>query len=439
MIPVIDVHAHIFSARDIPLKGYLKSRKYTKFRERLFGPLIIPMIAKCLRKWMRPQMRKPLFCKPVLWFAYKAMGKQYRHWASTLAKNVPEIADELVDTFEKDDIDLYVPLVIDYEYWFENTLDTPIKDQIKFIAVKILEQHQGMMHPFVAFDPARELAYRHDKLNPDGRPELWGSLDLVKEAIEKMGFIGVKLYNAMGYRPYNNTDVDDDRKKIPRHKEYYNFTGEQYDEVLGELYDYCVAHEVPITTHCSMGGVESYHDASFIFGQAKFWRDVLNQERWKDLHLNLAHFGWNAQQGYRGHDSWVIDICEMLQDYNHLYTDVSHHRVIGLNEREKFKAAYKDLVHEYPLIKERLLFGIDWHVIKRVKEYGHFKDAYIDVLTDERLFTSEEIAEFIGGNALRFLGLLPGHKNHTRLEQFYQIHHIEPPGWFEGTKQLVHI
>ncbi len=60
MLPIIDVHAHIFSARDIPLKGYLKSRRYTKFRERLFGPIIIPIIAKCLRKWRPSRAKKPL-------------------------------------------------------------------------------------------------------------------------------------------------------------------------------------------------------------------------------------------------------------------------------------------------------------------------------------------------------------------------------------------
>jgi hypothetical protein len=48
---------------------------------------------------------------------------------------------------------------------------------------------------------------------------------------------------------------------------------------------------------------------------------------------------------------------------------------------------------------------------------------------------------FFGGNALRFLGLLPlgtppadgWTKNRGRLQRFYQDNAIEPPEWFTAT------
>ena len=126
----------------------------------------------------------------------------------------------------------------------------------------------------------------------------------------------------------------------------------------------------------------------------------------------------------------------MLDKYEYLFTDVSHHRVTVDGDNQRFKAEYKDLFRDFhciaPVLKKRLLFGIDWHVIKRVRDYGTFKAGYVEVLK-EVLFTDEEIAGFLGGNALNFLGLLPGGQNRDRLEKFYKREGIAPPEWFKST------
>ncbi len=179
-----------------------------------------------------------------------------------------------------------------------------------------------------------------------------------------------------------------------------------------------------------MDGSESYKDASFYFGQAVFWREVLDQERLKNLHLNLAHFGWNQKQGHKGDRSWVQEICKMISQYDNLYTDVSHHEVLNEKNRTKLKLAYAELYSEYPKIKQKLLFGIDWHVIKRVDHFPEFKERYLEVLTNNNLFSLAEIEGFLGGNALRFLGLTPNGQNRKRLLKFYQAEKIDPPKWF---------
>ena len=147
MKPIIDVHAHIFSAKDIPLRGYLLSRKSKTFMEKCLGPILIPSIAKCIRRREHPRR---FICKLALTIVYAIMGKQYRKWADTLSKQVVDIASEMVDTFQKDGIDLYVPLMIDYEYWFENTPDHLIKCQIDHIYSKIIlaPVYEGRIHPF---------------------------------------------------------------------------------------------------------------------------------------------------------------------------------------------------------------------------------------------------------------------------------------------------
>jgi predicted TIM-barrel fold metal-dependent hydrolase len=269
-------------------------------------------------------------------------------------------------------------------------------------------------------------------LNPDGNPETISSLDLVKKYIREKGFIGVKLYNSLGYKPLWNREVENQRRKIAYHKNYYRFSGHEYDAVLSELYQFCVEEEVPITAHCVMDGIEAYSQASWDFGQAKYWAEVLGQERFKNLKVNLAHFGWNSKYKWDHRKSWVEDICRMMNLYENLYADSAHHRVVIPSERKNFIRDYKEIFPQFPKVKERLLFGIDWHVIKRVENFINFKRDYITVLGESGL-NSAEIDAFLGGNALKFLGLLPGGKNRNRLKDFYLYNHIEEPQWFKAT------
>jgi len=431
----IDVHAHIFSAKDIPLKGYLLSRKYEEKIINRLSAILSPVIARCIRKRsgkvkFPSNITYPLIMK----LLGLIMGQQYLQWSNTLSRDINKITCEMFEKFQNDYIDLFIPLMIDYEYWFINSPDNLIKDQINTIYKNIILPYRGLVHPFVAFDPARELAYRKRLCNPDGELEKYGSLNLVKDAIENKGFIGVKLYNSLGYRPYNNATVDENRRKIPLHKKKYLFHGAEYDQVLGELYEYCIEREVPITTHCCMYGIESYPDASFDFGKAVYWRKVLDQEKYNNLRINLAHFGWYIEEGYRGEITWVEDICKMLNDYQFLYADVACHRVVLKKYYKQFKSDYNQICADYPIIKERLLFGTDWHVLKRVPNYPNFKKAYIEVLSHNNNFSNQDIDNFLSGNALNFLGLHKDDKNFQRLDSFYRDHNINPPGWFKTIK-----
>ena len=480
MKPIIDVHAHTFRGKDIPLKGFLLSRKY-EWYIKLLAPILFPIIAKCVRR--EEAEKRGLMCGLVLELVYKYMGQGYRNWADILSiKEVAGVALRMVETFNKDGIELYVPLMIDYEYWFKNTQEPPIASQITDTYRDIVLPHEGKIHPFAPFDPARELAHRAGLPGPDypddGPPEKYISLDLVKDAIRNKGFIGVKIYNTLGYRPLGNAMVDDERRRIfhdNKMKRYCDFTGEQFDQVLTELYEFCVQEQVPITAHCVSNGVEAYPGASFDFGNPVFWQAVL--DRFPDLHLNLGHFGWNHPDGYYpkaqwrrvlnqsilriqktvkmrsyramtarssagGEKTWVREICEMLVRYKNLYTDVSHHGVVEKDNIGKYKAAYKAICADFPgAVRKRLLFGIDWHVITRVENYQNFKEKYIEVLKDGDLFTGDEIDDFLGGNALRFLGLLPLDTepedgwtgNRKRLQRFYETNQIEPPAWFTAT------
>jgi len=330
--------------------------------------------------------------------------------------------------------------MIDYEYWFANSMDNRLGDQIVAVFEQVVLPQKGRIHPFVPFDPARELAYRKGRISPDGQVELDRPMTLVRDAIETKGFIGVKLYNSLGYRPLGNADpqVSLMRRRIAvrNDKMTYLFDGEEYDEVLCDLYDYCVDNEVPVTAHCVMDGIEAYPGASLDFAKAELWNQVLRQERYKKLRLNLAHFGWNqtSGQGYAGSRSWVEDVCKMMLEYDHVYADVSHHRVLTAKGRKGFVDGYRKMREDFSAdidrIKRRILYGTDWHVLRRMSGYRAFLESYERVLKEAELFDEAELEGFRGDNAVGFLGLAAGGSNRARLERFFQVNCFRPPAWF---------
>ncbi|MBN1998153.1 amidohydrolase family protein [candidate division KSB1 bacterium] len=434
MAPKIDIHAHIFNAKDIPIKGYLQSRKDKDKRINKIQKCLIPDIVKCIKWQMDHPGKKKLKCK-LLMIAVKYMEKFAPQWIDTLVKSVPDIQKQLVQTFKAHDIDLYIPLVLDYAYWFIFTQEKPLKEQIELVAEQIVIPGQGKIHPFVPFDPDRELAKRHNKKDPGDKPETFGSLSLVKDAIENKGFIGVKLYNAMGYAPLGNADPEFVKKRennIYFHDSRYKFDGEKYDQVLMELYDYCIENDVPITTHCGMDGVESFPDASEVFGVAKLWEKVLDIPKYSNLRLNLAHFGWKYDKDWKDPDGWVEDICKMMDKYKNLYTDLALYRIFSSGPRKKFINSISKMCAEYPVVKQRMMYGTDWHVSKRAQNFNKVFSDFKSALSSEKVgFTQAELDAFFGGNAFKFLGLEPGEKNHRRLKQFYQKKGIQPPDWFK--------
>ena len=445
---IIDVHEHIFRGRDIPVKGYLYSRRY-KGIALIARALRLPtLLARCIRMTQRRGEFGP-FCRFLIRIVSIFEREDYRTWAEILSlADIEKVAHRLRDTFKKDRIDLFVPLMIDYEYWFKNTVDNLLVHQIDDVYRYVVLRSGGKIHPFVPFDPVRELAYRKKMASPDGSTERDGSLALVKDAIANKGFIGVKIYNSLGYRPWGNAEVDTERRNLFKKngmERYAAITGREIDKVLDELYTYCEMEQVPITAHCVADGIESYWKASYVFGNPSHWHTVLR--RHPTLHLNLAHFGWCDAERYSlggtdGNAPWVKQICDMVRDYPFVYTDVAHHEVAKPEKLKGFLNDYALILKAYPdVIQKKLLYGIDWHVITRVVGYENFLRDYLSLLKGNGLFRLSEIADFLGGNALHFLGLLKTGtpaasgwtKSRKRLGFFYKRNQIPPPRWFAAT------
>jgi predicted TIM-barrel fold metal-dependent hydrolase len=185
------------------------------------------------------------------------------------------------------------------------------------------------------------------------------------------------MYTALGYRP--------DDPKLPHLKDFYSR---------------CEREDIPVTCHCSPGGMTA-HDFKLYYGKEKkgvqasdsekeqyfydefispfAWRRVL--EKHPKLRLCLAHFCGETFWGRKGgkywagdalsraeKDNWVACLLEIIGSgqYPNVYVDLSYF-IFDDYVRMQFTEA---LVYDSDRIKERLMFGTDWYMIAREGSYG---------------------------------------------------------------------
>ncbi|HAC22740.1 MAG TPA: hypothetical protein DCF91_11725 [Porphyromonadaceae bacterium] len=219
----------------------------------------------------------------------------------------------------------------------------------QLVQLKLNNPHTIM--PFIAVDPRR--------------PDIY---ERMVTAIERDGFCGVKLYCPNGYSPLD-----------PR---------------LENVYKYCIEHQIPITAHCSYGGVATaensldikgayFHNGKIEYGNKHIqfkmkltgvdgieerayalnhpalWNEVL--EKNKGLILNLAHMGARTTNDMNLRYEWTYLIVLMMQKYETLYTDVSCR-----TDKETLQKLWEianegDKNCEFSLkVTDRVMFGTDF-------------------------------------------------------------------------------
>ncbi|MDX2005043.1 MAG: amidohydrolase family protein [Meiothermus sp.] len=238
----------------------------------------------------------------------------------------------------------FVLLPIDMDYITHEYRPAPRNYELQLQELRDLRTKMpDVVMPFICADPRR--------------PKF---LDLIKEYIEQHQFAGIKLYPALGFFPF--------------------------DARLDDMYSWAEANEVPITTHCTPGGLyarrfEPTHRVHpkthrHLPGNspsefAKNYSDPRNYdwvlERFPKLKLCFAHLGgdWHwrrfleQSRETKPEDlSWTSVILNHMKRFPNVYADISY-------------AAYdRDLL---PLLKvfvntpyagERILFGTDYFVVR---------------------------------------------------------------------------
>lgn len=321
-----------------------------------------------------------------------------------------------------DRIDLYTPLTVDLEFGLHDRTETTPRQQVvlqeKISRLSMLGRlpgvNRGRVHPFIGFDPRREV---QDQISG----EVESALDVVKLAITTYGFVGVKLYPPMGFRPIGNQATVDMSAELAA----------RVDGVLNSLYDWCQSEDVPITAHCS-SGVHA-HDTFADFASPAHWARVLAD--YPRLRLNLGHFGGETVSPVS--DSWPWQIARLATGaHPRLFADIGNHRIYDATFRDGYFAMLRSMFDgaETAGMVERLMFGSDWYMMAIHPEHDAFLDQYQAAYEDH--FDATQATSFFGGAALRFLGFDdPNSGSNVRLAARYARYAPDRvPAWLAGTR-----
>ena len=348
-----------------------------------------------------------------------ASAKRAIAWAVLLRRSRLDITGLLLRTYPE--VELFTPLSVDMAVGLhDNPEVSPLQQlelQEKISRLSMLGKLPGApharVHPFVGFDPRSEL-------RSQAVGDVVSALDVVHLAVEKFGFVGVKLYPPMGFRPTGNTAGPE-------------MTGDQaakVDAILEKLYAWCDAEGVPITVHCNTSN-EAFPDYR-TFSDPASWAEVLDAH--KELRLNLGHFG-----GARSADDpddpgtpWPGEIA-LLASHKHLYADTGDHRIDDANLAAAYLAKLTAMFAPgapTAAMASRLMYGSDWYMLALLPNWPLFIHEYRQRYSDT--FGQPAAGRFMGGAALEFLGFTtPGNRNRDRLLARYQRVGAALPAWLQ--------
>jgi predicted TIM-barrel fold metal-dependent hydrolase len=278
--------------------------------------------------------------------------------------------------------------------------EMPYRYQVLLIS-EIAGKRPGEIMPFIMFDPRRK-----------------GVSELIKRALEEMGFLGVKMYPPLGYHPDPCSFLND----------------AEMNRELNAVYAYCEKESIPITTHCSRGGAYSgdlvcCRELALQFCQPSSWEGVL--KKYPGLYLNFGHFGGGEDfLDIKNPKSWSYMIRDFMERYDHVYGDISYHDPALWSETSgDYFDVLNDLMKD-SAVKGRIIFGTDWLMTRHTWKEKEYVNAY-------RRFAPESLQQIACDNPLNFL--FPGRRIPPRIKYFFRSRDIEErklPEWMRNRLQF---
>ncbi|WP_217356938.1 amidohydrolase family protein [Ruegeria sp. HKCCA4812] len=360
-------------------------------------------------------------------------------WAGLLTRSRVDILGELIrlyahqtaqastnDPLGSNGIKVFSPSLVDFTYWLRAGQDRDadrsgrdITDQIDLLSRMALLERGALILPFAPFCPLRAAYYRKNGNSS------W--LQTIQKSVESQGFAGIKLYPPMGFLPLGNDRFDAPGARRPRALRELGVTGQEIDNELRALYDWCAAEDVPIKTHGnnSLG-------ADACTGQnasAANWEPVLETPAWSNLRLNIAHFGGFDEERFRTAPGCPIQTqayewqaAELIAKYDNVYVDLGYWTDVTDSNRvqsQEIIDLLDNLLDQRENLKSRLMYGSDWTMLGRENQHASYYNDVRNALKASALEESDQIA-ILGANALRYLGLDRRGKQYSRLKGFFE-------------------
>jgi predicted TIM-barrel fold metal-dependent hydrolase len=450
---LIDVHCHIFNSDDLPVRGFANHIVWrTSGRGWLNVGNWLSQSLDWLGQLSAPGIRTETKALEAIILNGEDMYERYcrveRPHGGILASATNYRLHNALALMELyPETDLFVPAMVDMDAHLDDRSPVTPRQQIDLMEY-IFVITGGRFHGYVAFDPLRQVRYNEERPN-DGETPL-SPLNIVKRAVMEQGFVGVKLYPPMGFRPIGN-DALANCQGIPR-------LASKYDAVLRRLFDWCAQERVPLITHCNDSNhADVYDDADSPcqqLGTPGQWAELLKKYADKPgrLKVGLGHFGrmdlhsrvWLRLQRARKenwpdlaklegvHQTNGIEAGEFLDALkahpDALFADLSNYATLGDDElREDFRPKIAELMSAKGLGRQ-LMYGTDWFM---TSQGG---DSYLANM--RKTLPASDYPAFYGGNAARFLGLARGERTRLRLEAFYRKWGLPDAEWMARVDRL---
>lgn len=456
---IVDVHCHLFNASDLPIEGFVQhvqlknrwgadklapiARKLTRGapsyaedklriehviglhhsgeesapadsadqRAEVDAELALAELTEDERQVIADALADPTG-GPELFGPNDLM--RYVKWARMFASSRWDLAERYAKTFRPRAV-LAIPMLVDLDHGVVDQAATPIPDQVRVFDLLSQASMLGLvpgtpqlrLHPFVGFDPFRQL----DGKLSDGKT----AVEMVQHAILEHDFVGVKVYPEMGWRPDGNTAANAGS----------TYRAKELDAILDAFFGWCDGHDVPITAHCNFSNFSNKDWESASLGNPEHWLPVLGKHA--GLRLNLGHFG-GAHPESTGY-SWTEVIAKSMgQLPGRLFADVGCHNLDHKGRRESHFQVLRRLVDEHPAVADQLMLGTDWYMLAGQDGAEKFIERYRDGFAE---IAPDGGTGFMGHNALRFLGFdrTNGDGNAGRLRRKYADLGVERPDW----------
>lgn len=308
------------------------------------------------------------------------------------------------------------PALVDLDAWLNDSADRGSSLACQVETASALYRSQPIpIHGLIGFDPWRAAT--------DGG----ASFELVRAAIEDMGFVGVKLYPAMGFRPAGNAGAGDAFVRIPASFDDGPAFARALDETLRRLFTWCSERSVPIITHAvnSYGAGPGYSERA----RPSQWADVAAAH--PALRVCLAHFGnvgrdeSPVEQAFRA--EWNRGFEVAIRSSRGIYADLSYNPGALNPGGERYTETVvflRGVLSRTPQAHVRLLFGTDWLLLGLDPGHATYLDGFERLAAD--VFATETARRAVRReNAARWLGLRPGDPQAARLRRYYQTHGLD--------------
>jgi hypothetical protein len=269
------------------------------------------------------------------------------------------------------------------------------------------------------------------------------------------GFIGVKLYPTMGFRPYGNRHLDDEhwrsRPWLPTALKAINGIGLCLDEALMRLYQWAVENDVPLMAHTNRTfGPDSDFEQMTHWDWWECARDAVFAATGRGMRMNFAHFGQTmpVEHGIEASAAFAQLMSRRGTAGENLYADSGiFHEVLKkpLELQAHLLTLYRDTAPKGDAaLARRMMFGTDWPFLVAAGDVEgyltEFEEIYRNIDFAVPLGPNESASQrFFSANAVEFLGLRPGEKNRARLDAFYAAHHVSSPMWMQKLGTPLHV